>query len=45
MRCRPLQVSTQPEEAHAIFRQLTRERLHDGEPLVAMLEVCGVTTG
>ena len=35
------QVSTQPEKAHAFFQQLTRERLHDGESFVAVLEVCG----
>jgi transposase len=35
------QVSTQPEKVHAFFQQLTRERLHDGEAFVAVLEVCG----
>src|SRR5262249_39979852 len=35
------QVSTQPEKVNAFFRQLTRERLHDGESFVAVLEVCG----
>jgi hypothetical protein len=35
------QVSTQPEKVHAFFQQLTRERLPDGEPFVAVLEVCG----
>ena len=35
------QVSTQPERVHAFFGQLTRERLHDGESFVAVLEVCG----
>src|SRR5262245_34664536 len=35
------QVSTQPERIHAFFQQLTRERLHDGESFVAVLEVCG----
>jgi transposase len=35
------QVSTQPEKVHAFFQQLTRERLHDGECFVAVLEVCG----
>ena len=35
------QVSTQPEKAHAFFQRLTRERLHDGEAFVAVLEVCG----
>src|SRR5262245_28710233 len=34
-------VSTQPEKVHAFFQQLTRERLHDGESFVAVLEVCG----
>jgi transposase len=35
------QVSTQPEKVNAFFQQLTRERLHDGESFVAVLEVCG----
>src|SRR5436309_936794 len=35
------QGSTQPEKVNAFFQQLTRERLHDGEPFVAVLEVCG----
>jgi transposase len=35
------QVSTQPEKVNTFFRQLTRERLHDGESFVAVLEVCG----
>src|SRR5262249_58625069 len=35
------QVWTQPEKVHAFFQQLTRERLHDGESFVAVLEVCG----
>jgi len=35
------QVSTQPEKIHAFFQCLTRERLHDGESFVAVLEVCG----
>src|SRR5262249_58460608 len=35
------QVSTQPEKVHAFFQQLTRERLHADESLVAVLEVCG----
>jgi transposase len=35
------QVSTQPEKIHAFFQRLTRERLHHGEPWVAVLEVCG----
>jgi len=35
------QVSTQPEKINAFFRQLTRERLPEGESFVAVLEVCG----
>jgi len=35
------QVSTQPEKIHAFFQRLTRERLREGEPFVAVLEVCG----
>jgi transposase len=35
------QVSTQPEKVQAFFQQLTRERLHDGESFVSVLEVCG----
>ena len=35
------QVSTHPEKVTAFFQQLTRERLRDGEPFVAVLEVCG----
>jgi hypothetical protein len=35
------QVSTQLERINAFFQQLTRERLRKGEPLVAVLEVCG----
>src|SRR5262245_66127787 len=35
------QVSTQPEQVHAFFQLLTRERLRDGESFVAVLEVCG----
>src|SRR5262245_20283717 len=35
------QVSTQPDKINAFFQQLTRERLHDGEFFVAVLEVCG----
>jgi transposase len=35
------QVSTQPEKVHAFFQQLTRERLHESESFVAVLEVCG----
>ena len=36
------QVSTQPEQARAIFDQLTRQRLPGGESFVAVLAVCGV---
>src|SRR6476620_3268401 len=35
------QVSTEPDRVQAFFHQLTRERLHDGESFVAVLEVCG----
>jgi transposase len=35
------QVSTQPEKINAFFQQLTRERLRENEPFVAVLEVCG----
>jgi transposase len=35
------QVSTQPERINAFLQQLTRERLHNGESFVAVLEVCG----
>jgi len=35
------QVSTQPEKINAFFRQLTGERLRNGESFVAVLEVCG----
>jgi transposase len=35
------QVSTQPDKINAFFQQLTRERLHDGQSFVAVLEVCG----
>lgn len=35
------QVSTQPAKVHAFFEQLTRERLNNDEPFVAVLEVCG----
>jgi transposase len=35
------QVSTQPDKINAFFQQLTRERLHDGQAFVAVLEVCG----
>ncbi|MEM7316000.1 MAG: IS110 family transposase [Planctomycetota bacterium] len=35
------QVSTHPEKIHAFFQQLTQERLKEGEPFVAVLEVCG----
>src|SRR4029077_1839568 len=36
------QVSTEPEKINAFFQQLTRERLHNGESFVAVLEVCGL---
>lgn len=35
------QVSTQPEKINAFFQQLTRERLQNDEPFIAVLEVCG----
>src|SRR5262249_327106 len=35
------QVSTQPETIKALFQRLTCERLHHGEPWVAVLEGCG----
>src|SRR5262249_55495360 len=35
------QVSTQPEKVHAFLRQLSRERLPEGESFVAVLEICG----
>jgi transposase len=35
------QVSTEPKKIDAFFQQLTRERLRNGEELVAVLEVCG----
>jgi transposase len=35
------QVSTQPERSNAFFQQLARERLRNGESLVAVLGVCG----
>jgi len=35
------QVSTQPAKIHAFFEQVTRERLRNDEPFVAVLEVCG----
>jgi transposase len=35
------QVSTQPDRINAFFQQLARERLHEGESFVAVLEVCG----
>lgn len=34
-------MSTQPEKINAFFQQLTRERLHNDEQFVAVLEVCG----
>ena len=35
------QVSTRPERINEFFQRLTRERLHEGESFVAVLEVCG----
>jgi len=35
------QVSTRPEKVQAFFQQLTRERLRNAEPFVAVVEVCG----
>ena len=35
------QVSTKPEKIHEFFQRLTRERLHNDESFVAVLEVCG----
>jgi transposase len=35
------QVSTRPDKINEFFQRLTRERLQDGEPFVAVLEVCG----
>jgi len=35
------QVSTRPDKIHAFFTKLTRERLREDEPFVAVLEVCG----
>jgi transposase len=35
------QVSREPEKINAFFRQLARERLRNGESIVAVLEVCG----
>ena len=35
------QVSTRPSKIESFFRQLTRERLPNDEPFVAILEVCG----
>ena len=35
------QVSTQPPKINAFFEQVTRERLRNDEPFVAVLEVCG----
>jgi hypothetical protein len=34
-------VSTQPEKIQAFFQRFTRQRLHDGEGFVVVLEVCG----
>jgi len=35
------QVSTAPDKISDFFQQLTRERISNGEPFVAVLEVCG----
>jgi transposase len=35
------QVSTRPEKVQAFFAKLTRDRAQDGEPFVAVVEVCG----
>jgi transposase len=35
------QVSTEPNKINDFFQQLTRERIRNGEPFVAVLEVCG----
>ena len=35
------QVSTRPEKVQAFFAKLTRDRAQDGEPFIAVLEVCG----
>jgi len=35
------QVSTAPDKINDFFQQLTRERIRNGEPFVAVLEVCG----
>ena len=35
------QVSTKPEKIHEFFQRLTRERLQNDEPFIAVLEVCG----
>ena len=35
------QVSTQPDKINAFLEQLTRERLQNDEPVIAVLEVCG----
>ena len=38
-------VSTQPEKINAFFQRLTRERRHQGEPGVAVLDVCAFNDG
>jgi transposase len=35
------QVSTQPDKINVFFEQLTRDRLQNDEPFIAVLEVCG----
>ena len=35
------QVSTKPDKINAFFVSLTRDRLKNNEPFVAVLEVCG----
>ena len=39
------QVSTQPTKINEFFQRLTRERLRGDTQFVAVLEVCGLTTG
>jgi transposase len=39
--CRPGRSQRSRKKVHAFFRQLTRERLPEGESFVAVLEVCG----
>ncbi len=35
------QVSTRPEKINDFFQRLTRERLRNDEPFIAVVEVCG----